>query len=115
MSRKSSYTHTEVDILLAEQHRNTRHDAVEKMLGVYSDEFKDPVDLGAIISQIGSAIHNLRQRSPLPEKGKSFVMIKLSSQQEFPEYGESICYAEESDEFLVGYLHADGGVFVCET
>jgi len=54
--------------LLAEQHRNTRHDAIDKIEEIYSDWQADPdnFDVGNCINKIISAIMNLKQRSPIP-------------------------------------------------
>ena len=54
-----------VEVLLAEQHRNTRHDAIEQLNSIYNDFIEnDGFDVGDTINKIEKAIMNLKQRSP---------------------------------------------------
>lgn len=62
-----TYTEEEVRLLLAEQHRNTRHDAVDEILAVrnkFDTQYKFPPATGDMINQMSGAIINLKQRSP---------------------------------------------------
>lgn len=62
-----TYTEEEVRLLLAEQHRNTRHDAVDEILAVrnkFDTKYKFPPAANDMINQMSGAIINLKQRSP---------------------------------------------------
>lgn len=61
----SGYSQKEVETLLATQHKNTRHDAIEQLNSIYNDFIeKDGFDVGDTINKIEKAIMNLKQRSP---------------------------------------------------
>ena len=54
-----------IETLLAEQHRNTRHDAIDQLNSIYNDFIEnDGFDVGDTINKIEMAIMNLKQRSP---------------------------------------------------
>lgn len=62
---KQTYTHSEVELLLKEQHRNTRHDAIEVALKT-GKSLHDST--GAYTATwVERDLMNLPQRSPLDE------------------------------------------------
>lgn len=56
---------------LKEQHRNTRHDAVDKILEIraeYADGYEFPAPAEAMVDRMIGAIMNLKQREPKKEE-----------------------------------------------
>ncbi|HEY3527343.1 MAG TPA: hypothetical protein VGK47_14190 [Nitrososphaeraceae archaeon] len=56
------YHEEDVQRLLAEQHRNTRHDAIEFLMDLYSN---GNGTIQTLVEELDKGIMNLKQRSPL--------------------------------------------------
>lgn len=57
----------QINTALAEQHRNTRHDAVEKMAEIqarFLENYSFPPAVENMLNEMSGAIMNLKQRSP---------------------------------------------------
>jgi hypothetical protein len=58
---------TDEEKMLVQQHKNTRHDAVDRMLEIrakYSDKFTFPEAAEAMFNEMTGAVMNLKQRKP---------------------------------------------------
>lgn len=77
----------DIKILLAEQHRNTRHDAVDIVLEVVNEWNKNKTYMNGLpeelVSKICKEIQNLKQREPEQEIKKDQLKTSLELLQQY--------------------------------